>query len=648
VYWNTTTGLLQLDPKGWDLNAVIISYSPTTASILSTTPGPFSYATGTGANALSGATGLANQKTFPAASSAGDLPPTTYPARIGITGNLPGTQFGTVFTNTGDVGNIASTGTGGYWNQPWAFPSDLISSASSATMTMSDWRTYDLASNANANILGYGSQQAVFQYGINGVVGNQMGAVIPVSGSPDPTTLTWYGDGSTAGGSGTWTTTGNTWFDGSSVRSWVPGATAIFSGSSGGTVTLGEAVSANNGLQFTTSGYTLSGAALTLGGSSSNSVQVGTGATATISAPISGSTGLVKTGAGTLALGGNNNFTGATSVQTGTLQVSSNNALATSAVTVPAGSGLKVDSGLTMKSPSVTISGGALSASGVTLLVNGTSGIAQLVFSASSSVTGSPSLSVSGSGVVSLPAVGRQTVAVTALSVDQTTGGKIDIGQGRIDVAVGGISEADLRADLIAGRSGGTFSGTTGIMTTGGKASPSSANPAVGYRVLGSGAAIVAWAAYGDSNLDGQVNSVDVSLINNSGKFGAGGTNAVWSQGDFNYSGNVNSVDTSLLNNAALFGAGSYLKPFPASSSGLMAMVIGGEQDGVVFALDSLDGFTGFDGSPLGAAAVPEPATWVFALLGAAGVGILRRRKATCDEALKIVSARSSLLSSLF
>jgi hypothetical protein len=249
---------------------------------------------------------------------------------------------------------------------------------------------------------------------------------------------------------------------------------------------------------------------------------------------------------------------------------------------------------------------------------------------------------------VSLPAVGRQTVAVTALSVDQTTGGKIDIGQGRIDVAVGGISEADLRADLIAGRSGGTFSGTTGIMTTGGKASPSSANPAVGYRVLGSGAAIVAWAAYGDSNLDGQVNSVDVSLINNSGKFGAGGTNAVWSQGDFNYSGNVNSVDTSLLNNAALFGAGSYLKPFPASSSGLMAMVIGGEQDGVVFALDSLDGFTGFDGSPLGAAAVPEPATWVFALLGAAGVGILRRRKATCDEALKIVSARSSLLSSLF
>jgi hypothetical protein len=319
-------------------------------------------------------------------------------------------------------------------------------------------------------------------------------------------------------------------------------------------------------------------------------------------------------------------------VQTGTLQVSSNNALATSAVTVPAGSGLKVDSGLTMKSPSVTISGGALSASGVTLLVNGTSGIAQLVLNNSGTVTGTPGLAVSGGGVVSLATDRRQLMDVSTLSVDAASGGKIDVGTGRINVAVGGITETDLRADVIAGRSGGTFSGTSGIMTTGGKASVASSNPAVGYRVLGSGAAIVAWAAFGDSNLDGIVNTTDINLINTGGKFGAGAsTGAVWSQGDYNYSNGVTTTDINLLNGAGLFGAGSYLPIAP--TSGLMAMVIGGDQDGTVFALDSLDGFTAFDGTPLGAAAVPEPATWVLALLGAAGVGMLRRRKTGSGEA---------------
>lgn len=163
-------------------------------------------------------------------------------------------------------------------------------------------------------------------------------------------------------------------------------------------------------------------------------------------------------------------------------------------------------------------------------------------------------------------------------------------------------------------------------MTTGGKASPTSANPAVGYRVLTNGSAIVAWAAYGDGNLDGQVNSTDVTLINNGGKFGAGSsTGATWSQGDYNYSGGVTSTDLTLLNNAALFGAGSYLKPFAPA---LMAMVIGGDLDGTVFPLSSLDGFTGFDGTPLGGvAAVPEPSVWALGLVGAACGLVLRRRK---------------------
>jgi hypothetical protein len=279
-----------------------------------------------------------------------------------------------------------------------------------------------------------------------------------------------------------------------------------------------------------------------------------------------GYTRIVKQGAGTLTLNQANSYVSGTLVEAGTLIVANGDALGTGTTTVNATGTLQVGAGVTVKTQIVTIAGGTLAAAGATILVNATTGIGLLAIT-SGSVTGSPSLTVSGNGVVTLPTDRRQVVAVTALSVDQAGGGRIDIGKGRIDIGIGGITETDLRADVVAGRNGGAFNGTTGIMTTGGKASVTSANPVVGYRVLGTGAAIVAWAAYGDSNLDGQVNSVDVGLINNSGKYGAGGTSAVWSQGDYNYSGNVNSIDTSLLNNSALFSTGSYLPITPTASA---------------------------------------------------------------------------------
>ena len=283
-----------------------------------------------------------------------------------------------------------------------------------------------------------------------------------------------------------------------------------------------------------------------------------------------GYTRIVKQGAGTLTLNQANSYVSGTVVDAGTLIVASGDALGAGATTVNATGTLQVGSGVTVKTQSVTIAGGTLAAAGATILVNATTGIGTLAIT-SGSVTGAPGLTVSGNGVVtlptSLPAGGRQIVDVSTLSIDQADGGKIDIGTGRINVAVGGITEANLRADVVAGRNGGPFNGTSGIMTTGGKASLTSANPAVGYRVLANGSAIVAWAAYGDSNLDGAVNNTDVSLVNNGGKFGTGGTTATWSQGDYNYSGAVNSTDISLLNNAALFGGGSYLPTAPVASS---------------------------------------------------------------------------------
>jgi len=180
VYFDTITGQIQIDPKGLDLTTVIITYTTGTTNISGTTPGPFQYTSGTTTNAISPPTGA--PKTFPAVAAVSGLPPTTFAARVGMTIGAP---LGPSLATSGDVGNIASTS--GYWNGTWAFPTDLVVSGSIGAMTISNFKTIGQSTNANANKLGYGSQQAVFQYSANGIVGNQVGAVIPVV--PEPSTM---------------------------------------------------------------------------------------------------------------------------------------------------------------------------------------------------------------------------------------------------------------------------------------------------------------------------------------------------------------------------------------------------------------------------------------------------------------------------
>ena len=168
VYFNTTTGQLQFDPKGWDINALIITYTTGTVNIGSTTPGPFVYTDSTYPR-------FANPNPF-------SLPPTTFPSRLGITIGLP---LSGMLATTGDPGTIASTN--GYWNQPWSFPLDTVVSGSISSIVNSNFKTIGQNSNANANVLGYGLGASTFQYGINGVTGTQVGAVIPVA-VPEPST----------------------------------------------------------------------------------------------------------------------------------------------------------------------------------------------------------------------------------------------------------------------------------------------------------------------------------------------------------------------------------------------------------------------------------------------------------------------------
>jgi autotransporter-associated beta strand protein len=305
---------------------------------------------------------------------------------------------------------------------------------------------------------------------------------------------------------------------------------------------------------------------------------------------IASANSVTKTGAGTLVFDAANGYSGPTTVSAGTLQVANAAAVAASNVTVDTGATLAVASGTTMQSPSVIVDGGTLSSS--TLAVNTTTGIAALAINAGT-IAGSPTVSVTAGGQMSLVQDARVTVSVGGLSVDQAGGGgRIDLGAGQVSVATGGISAADLRADIIAGRNGGGWNGTTGITSS--TAAASGGTRAVGYVVAGDGSATVSFAAAGDVDLSGQVNVFDLVSINSSGKYGSG-TASVWSQGDFNYDGVTNVFDLVGINTAAVYGQGNYFPAAPSAGGGI--------------------------------AAVPEPATWTAVAAAGAAMAAARRRR---------------------
>jgi autotransporter-associated beta strand protein len=143
------------------------------------------------------------------------------------------------------------------------------------------------------------------------------------------------------GGSGPWDTTTSRWTGGGTL--WRNGGddVAVFGGTAG-TVTIGSGIS-TNAATFNTTGYQLSGGGLALSGWNPT-FNTASGVTATIGSVISGSDGLIKTGAGNLVLTGISTFDRSLDVNAGTLSVSPSGRL----FTTGGGGILQIKSGATL------------------------------------------------------------------------------------------------------------------------------------------------------------------------------------------------------------------------------------------------------------------------------------------------------------
>ena len=133
------------------------------------------------------------------------------------------------------------------------------------------------------------------------------------------------GDGIVQGGDGTWTTTsGNfTNANGAGFGANNPQPSTVIFGGTGGTVTVSNANGpvTVTGMTFTVNGYTITGDAVTLSGATANLTVEGADNTATIAAPLTGASALVKLGAGTLSLtNASNSYAGGTVISEGTLR----------------------------------------------------------------------------------------------------------------------------------------------------------------------------------------------------------------------------------------------------------------------------------------------------------------------------------------
>ena len=334
--------------------------------------------------------------------------------------------WGSDTTATGNLQpTITLSGIGGLQN---------IAAGTSVTFRIVNWNA---SGSSGTWYLNSQSTTADLDFVVNGVVDAVGGANLFWNGADG-----WGTTAPGSGGSGAWSDGG----------SWDSAQRANFGGTAG-TVTLGS-VSAANGIALTANGYVLTGGQLSLTGTSiqTNAISVSAGNAATLASVVQGSTGLTKTGGGTLTLAGVNDFSGGLRIQSGTLAISAASALgaASNAIEISGGA-LSTTASIDLGSRSITGADGAPGTAtlavpaGATLSTTGNVNLSSLTLPAAATID------LNGSNLLG-------NISATATSGTTRIEGNIDLGSTArtIEVAAAGT----LVLDGVLTNNSGTASGT--------------------------------------------------------------------------------------------------------------------------------------------------------------------------------------------
>jgi autotransporter-associated beta strand protein len=155
--------------------------------------------------------------------------------------------------------------------------------------------------------------------------------------------------------------------------------------------------------------------------------------------------------------------------------------------------------------------------------------------------------------------------------------GLADVGSGGLRVVVG-MNDAEIRAAIDAAKGDGSWGGASGVGSSAVAAAVAAGDTrTVGWIRDGAGAVTLAFAAPGDTDLDGQLDIIDAANFLAATRFNAG-TPAGWTEGDFNNDFQVDVLDAAEFTAVNLFDAGSYLPAatvvaVPEPTTGLLSMV---------------------------------------------------------------------------
>ncbi len=289
----------------------------------------------------------------------------------------------------------------------------------------------------------------------------------------------------------------------------------------------------------------------------------------TIAGVISGSGNFTKSGSGTLVLGGVNTYTGSTSLNAGTTQISTNENLGDDSNTlIFTGGALRLGAAISppVTRPIQTASSGTIDTNGfnVTIPVGisgsgslSKSGTGTLTYAGNNTYSGGTTvtagelianklsngtLTVTG-GLAQVTAKGTPnsvagTTVVPAVSI---TGGQLDLTNNAliVDYATLGTQLSDIRGNLLASQIISSTA-TSGLAIAYADASAIGRTTFGGVALADTTNIVVGLTTKGDANFDGVVNALDFNAV--ATNFGVS-SDSVWTQGDFNYDGVVDTSD---------------------------------------------------------------------------------------------------------